>query len=426
MSTEAFENFYFDVCNLDYPRLARALRPLVERMDGGPRGPHHRPRDRPAVLDRGDPGRPLRGRDEHPRRRGLHRAGPRLGRGARPVQHADDLPGDLVRRRPARVPGRPDRRGRLHRGRRQEAPPDPRDRRGRVVHRRVVDRLQPADPPPDARHPLRREDRRQLPPHPRATPTTRPTTATARRSTGTSSRSSAPTTAAAPSPSTASRSGSMGGSSPRSCRRSTRNDRNHLEDETGDGDPSTKTAEIEGNRTMPTMPTALILALALLAQPQPPPDPDQFPLAVHRSMEIDDLDREIQRLHDTVLLKRASARPDPAPGAAGLVSRSDLEREPAVAPLRRGPRGRIAGLPCPEGLRARRPGHASCPPTSPRRTTSCSTGSRSRRRMAQVDIDYRGFTLKQTRALYQRKAVSAARNSTMPSWPTTRPWPASR
>jgi len=33
MSTEAFENFYFDVCNLDYPRLALALRPLVERMN---------------------------------------------------------------------------------------------------------------------------------------------------------------------------------------------------------------------------------------------------------------------------------------------------------------------------------------------------------------------------------------------------------
>ncbi len=33
MSTEAFENFYFDVCNLDYPRLSRALRPLVERMN---------------------------------------------------------------------------------------------------------------------------------------------------------------------------------------------------------------------------------------------------------------------------------------------------------------------------------------------------------------------------------------------------------
>jgi aminopeptidase len=32
MSTDAFEDFYFDVCNLDYPRLAHALRPLVERM----------------------------------------------------------------------------------------------------------------------------------------------------------------------------------------------------------------------------------------------------------------------------------------------------------------------------------------------------------------------------------------------------------
>lgn len=32
MSTDAFEAFYFDVCNLDYARLARALSPLVERM----------------------------------------------------------------------------------------------------------------------------------------------------------------------------------------------------------------------------------------------------------------------------------------------------------------------------------------------------------------------------------------------------------
>jgi aminopeptidase len=32
MSTEAFENFYFDVCNLDYPRLAKALKPLAELM----------------------------------------------------------------------------------------------------------------------------------------------------------------------------------------------------------------------------------------------------------------------------------------------------------------------------------------------------------------------------------------------------------
>jgi len=33
MSTDAFEDFYFNACNLDYPRLARALHPLVERMN---------------------------------------------------------------------------------------------------------------------------------------------------------------------------------------------------------------------------------------------------------------------------------------------------------------------------------------------------------------------------------------------------------
>ena len=32
MSTEAFEDFYFDVCNLDYARLAAALKPLADRM----------------------------------------------------------------------------------------------------------------------------------------------------------------------------------------------------------------------------------------------------------------------------------------------------------------------------------------------------------------------------------------------------------
>ena len=33
MSTEAFEDFYFDVCNIDYPRFGKALRPLVARME---------------------------------------------------------------------------------------------------------------------------------------------------------------------------------------------------------------------------------------------------------------------------------------------------------------------------------------------------------------------------------------------------------
>lgn len=33
MSTEQFENFYFDVCNLDYARMAEAEKPLKERME---------------------------------------------------------------------------------------------------------------------------------------------------------------------------------------------------------------------------------------------------------------------------------------------------------------------------------------------------------------------------------------------------------
>lgn len=33
MSTEAFEDFYFDVCNLDYPKMAKALAPLVALME---------------------------------------------------------------------------------------------------------------------------------------------------------------------------------------------------------------------------------------------------------------------------------------------------------------------------------------------------------------------------------------------------------
>lgn len=32
-STEAFEDFYFDVCNMDYSRMSKAMDPLVERMN---------------------------------------------------------------------------------------------------------------------------------------------------------------------------------------------------------------------------------------------------------------------------------------------------------------------------------------------------------------------------------------------------------
>ena len=70
------------------------------------------------------------------------------------------------------------------------------------------------------------------------------------------------------------------------------------------------------------MTTALILGLALLAQAKS--DPDQFPLALHRSMEIDDLDREIQRLHDTVVQKKAHLITSQRLTERGIMSRNDL------------------------------------------------------------------------------------------------------
>src|SRR3954454_24103959 len=73
------------------------------------------------------------------------------------------------------------------------------------------------------------------------------------------------------------------------------------------------------------MSAAILLALTLFAQART--DPDQFPLALHRSMEIDDLDREIQRLHDTVLLKQAQLAGTQRLAQRGLVSRTDLERD---------------------------------------------------------------------------------------------------
>ena len=33
MSTEAFENYYFNVCTLDYAKMSRAMQPLKKLME---------------------------------------------------------------------------------------------------------------------------------------------------------------------------------------------------------------------------------------------------------------------------------------------------------------------------------------------------------------------------------------------------------
>jgi aminopeptidase len=55
MSTEAFEDFYFKVCLLDYKALVPAMNALKKLMDADRPGPHHRPRHRPAFSIKGIP-----------------------------------------------------------------------------------------------------------------------------------------------------------------------------------------------------------------------------------------------------------------------------------------------------------------------------------------------------------------------------------
>ncbi|WP_406700809.1 hypothetical protein V5E97_18640 [Singulisphaera sp. Ch08] len=149
--------------------------------------------------------------------------------------------------------------------------------------------------------------------------------------------------------------------------------------------------------------TTLLLSLALFGQVKG--DPDQFPLALHRSMEIDDLDREIQRLHDTVLLKRAQLVSTQRLSQRGLVSRADLERESAslryeeaheaestayrnLKIYERDVMGRVISS---DEVKA---------------YSLLLDWVKKQQGMAQVDVDFRDYTLKQTRALYQRKAIS--------------------
>jgi outer membrane protein TolC len=122
-------------------------------------------------------------------------------------------------------------------------------------------------------------------------------------------------------------------------------------------------------------------------------------------MEIDDLDREIQRLHDSVLMKRSQLSTTQRLVQRGAASRSDVERE-------------IAGLhyeECREvEARAYREikvyerdvnGHA-IPPDEQKAYALILTWVKAQEAIGQVDVDYRGFLLKQTQALYQRKAVT--------------------
>ncbi len=151
------------------------------------------------------------------------------------------------------------------------------------------------------------------------------------------------------------------------------------------------------------MPFVLILGVALLGQVRP--DPDQFPLALHRSMEIDDLDREILSLHDTTLLKRAQLASSQRLAQRGLVARGDIERETSEL---RYQEAREAETKSYRSLKAyERDVMGQVIPADERKSYALLLDLvRKQLAISQIDVDYRGYLLKQDRALMTRKAIS--------------------
>jgi hypothetical protein len=151
------------------------------------------------------------------------------------------------------------------------------------------------------------------------------------------------------------------------------------------------------------MPFALIVGLTLLGQSAP--DPDQFPLALHRSMEIDDLDREIQRIHDTTLLKKAQLAGSQRLAQRGLVSRSELEKESSDVRYQEAREAETIAYRALKSYERDVIGQA-IQPDERRAYALLLDWVRKQLAIAQVDVDYREYLLKQTRALSSRKAIS--------------------
>lgn len=148
---------------------------------------------------------------------------------------------------------------------------------------------------------------------------------------------------------------------------------------------------------------SLLVALALIGQAKN--DPDLFPLALHRSMELDDLDREVQRLHDSVLLKRGQFAGTQRLSQRGLISRADLERESASLRYEEAHEAETIAF---RNLKAyeRDVMGRVIESDEVKAYSLLLDWVKKQQAMAQVDVDYRDYTLKQTRALFQRKAVN--------------------
>jgi hypothetical protein len=148
--------------------------------------------------------------------------------------------------------------------------------------------------------------------------------------------------------------------------------------------------------------TALIV-VSLLGDGKP--ELEEFPLALHRSMEIDDLDREIQKIHDAVLMKRAQFATSQRLAQRGLVSRGDLQRETSDL---RYQEAREAETMAYRAIKVYERDVLSkvIPADDQKAFTLLLDWVRGQLSIAQVDVDYRTYALTETRALWKRNAVS--------------------
>lgn len=154
-----------------------------------------------------------------------------------------------------------------------------------------------------------------------------------------------------------------------------------------------------------TASVAIALVLATTGQRLAQPPTEHFPLALHRSMELDDQDREIRRQHETVLAKKGQLTTTRKLADRGLVSRDDLQRETSDVLYQEAKEAEMIAY---RTLKAHERDVLAQVVTSDESTAYRLLLDLLRKQqvMARVDLDYRAYRLKQDQALLDRNALN--------------------
>lgn len=149
----------------------------------------------------------------------------------------------------------------------------------------------------------------------------------------------------------------------------------------------------------------LLLGVALLSPAQAQPAPDHFPLALHRSMEVDDIEREIQRQHEVILARRAHLATTRHLVQKGAASRSDLEGELADVHFQEAKEAELIAY---RNLKEyeRDVLSRAIPADDALGYSLLLDLLKKQEAMAQVELDYRAQRLQQDQELYRRRVLT--------------------